>query len=52
VDIDAAYDGWEQITHLQARGHYSAIEPLPAYRRRALSASLSTADTARIGVIS
>jgi len=38
VDIDAAYDVCEQIAHVQARDRYSAIEPLPAYRRRALCA--------------
>ena len=38
VDIDAAYDVCEQITRAQARHLYSAVEPLPAYRRRALCA--------------
>ena len=38
VDIDAAYDVCEQITRVQARDRYSAVEPLPAYRRRALCA--------------
>jgi 15-cis-phytoene synthase len=38
VDIDAAYDACEQITRAQARDFYSAIETLPAYRRRALCA--------------
>jgi phytoene synthase len=38
VDIDAAYDVCQQITHVHARDHYSAIERLPAYRRRALCA--------------
>ena len=38
VDIDAAYDVCEQITRAQARHLYSALEPLPAYRRRALCA--------------
>jgi 15-cis-phytoene synthase len=38
VDIDAAYDVCEQITQAQAHNLYSAIEPLPAYRRRALCA--------------
>ena len=38
VDIDAAYDVCEQITRRQARGRYSAVERLPAYRRRALCA--------------
>ena len=38
VDIDAAYDVCEQITRAQARDRYSAIQPLPAYKRRALCA--------------
>jgi 15-cis-phytoene synthase len=38
VDIDAAYDVCEQITRAQARHRYSTVEPLPAYRRRALCA--------------
>ncbi len=38
VDIDAAYDVCEQITRAQARNLYSAVQPLPAYRRRALCA--------------
>ena len=38
VDIDAAYDVCEQITRTQARHLYSAVKPLPAYRRRALYA--------------
>ena len=38
MDIDAAYDVCEQITRAQARHLYSALEPLPAYRRRALCA--------------
>ena len=37
-DIDAAYDVCEQITRVQARDPYSAVERLPAYRRRALCA--------------
>ena len=51
VDIDAAYDVCQQITHVHARDRYSAIEPLPAYRRRALCAIYAFArrvdDTAR-----
>jgi phytoene synthase len=38
ADIDAAYDVCEQITRAQARHLYSALEPLPAYRRRAICA--------------
>jgi phytoene synthase len=38
VDIDAAYDLCEQITRAEARNFYWAVEPLPAYRRRALCA--------------
>jgi phytoene synthase len=38
VDIDAAYDVCEQITRVRARDRYTAIAPLPAYRRRALCA--------------
>lgn len=38
VDIDTAYDVCEQITHAQAPDLYSMVEPLPAYRRRALCA--------------
>ena len=38
VDIEAAYDVCVQITRAQARDPYSAVEPLPAYRRRALCA--------------
>ena len=38
MDIDAAYDVCEQITRVRARDCYSAVEPLPAYRRRALCA--------------
>ncbi len=38
ADIDAAYDVCEQITRAQTRHLYSAVEPLPAYRRRALCA--------------
>ena len=38
MDIEAAYDVCEQITRAQARDLYSAVEPLPAYRRRALCA--------------
>ena len=38
MDIDAAYDVCEQITRARARHLYSAVEPLPAYRRRALCA--------------
>ncbi len=37
-DNDAAYDVCVQITRAQARDLYSAVEPLPAYRRRALCA--------------
>ena len=38
VDIDAAYDVCEQITCVQAPDRYCVVEPLPAYRRRALFA--------------
>jgi 15-cis-phytoene synthase len=38
IDIDAAYDLCEHIARAQAPSHYHAIEPLPAYRRRALCA--------------
>ena len=38
VDIDAAYGLCEHITRARARNLYYAIEPLPAYRRRALCA--------------
>jgi phytoene synthase len=38
VDIDAAYDVCERITRTEARDLYHAIEPLPAYKRRALCA--------------
>ena len=38
MDIDAAYDVCEQITRAQAHHLYSAVQPLPAYRRRALYA--------------
>ena len=38
MDIDAAYDVCEQITRAQAHHLYSAVQPLPAYRRRALCA--------------
>ena len=38
MDIEAAYDVCVQITRAQARDLYSAVEPLPAYRRRALCA--------------
>jgi phytoene synthase len=36
VDIDASYDVCEQITPAEARNLYYAVEPLPAYRRRAV----------------
>jgi phytoene synthase len=38
VDVDAAYDVCEQITRAEARNIYSAVEALPAYKRRALCA--------------
>jgi phytoene synthase len=38
VDIDAAYDVCEQIAHVWAGDRYSAVQALPTYRRRALSA--------------
>jgi phytoene synthase len=38
VDVDAAYDVCEQITRAEARNLYEAVEPLPAYKRRALCA--------------
>jgi phytoene synthase len=38
VDIDAAYDGCEQITRAEARNFYHTVEPLSAYRRRAVCA--------------
>ena len=36
VDIEAAYDLCEQITAVRSHSFYRAIEPLTAYRRRAL----------------
>lgn len=39
MDIDAAYDVCEQITRVRARDRYSAVERLPAYRRRGLCAT-------------
>jgi 15-cis-phytoene synthase len=38
VDIDASYDVCVHITRARARQLYFAVEPLPAYRRRALCA--------------
>jgi phytoene synthase len=46
VDVDAAYDVCERIARGEARNLYCAIEPLPAYRRRAICAIYAFAGRA------